>query len=361
MNRKFLAFALLSFFMGTSYAQQRCELWPADCPEKEAIEISQSISRRLDAGLLQTEIAIQDKVRNAITKQFQQTATALHWQLTQLEDVTGLNGMQKAETPVSLRSPRGMDLFFQFIVSEDSLQSWRDWKLSDIEKRKTVGAAATQSYGDVLNSPLYKSYIDSANHYQQLYTDYLEKHQNEGAALFTNKIVEEYSKKMNAYTDKAVALQNQNISGNGWKSLEDEGKKINYRFRNATVVYVNVTQNYDVAEIHDDANKVSAYSFPNAIIAKQVVIKEDETGYYHEFGKWNYMIILLFGNWSNKIVNGCYQAGFAASGQNNDRTVKKVTSDKVQTISVSVFGNQHNVEKFVQALHTANLNQLVDR
>ncbi|MDH7463121.1 hypothetical protein QEG73_17625 [Chitinophagaceae bacterium 26-R-25] len=126
-------------------------------------------------------------------------------------------------------------------------------------------------------------------------------------------------------------------------------------------MYVNVTQNYEVAEIHDDANKVSAYSFPNAIIAKQVVIRENENGYYHEFGKWNYMIILLFGNWSNKIVNGVYQAGFAVNGQDDDRTVKKVTSDKVQTISVSVFGNQHNVEKIVQALRAPNLQQFIDQ
>jgi hypothetical protein len=361
MNREFLTVAFVLVFACPLFAQQRCETWPADCPEKESMELSQSDAHRLEAGLLQSEIAIQDKMRNEITTLFQHTATSLHWQVTQLEDITGLSGRQKPETPASLRSPRGMEMYFQFIVSDDSLESWRNWKLSDIENRKTVGTAATNSYGDVLNSPLYKSYIDSANHYQQLYTDYMEKHQNEGAALFTDKTAESYSKKMNAYTDKAVALQKQNINGNGFKSLEEEGKKINYRYRNATVVYVDVTQNYDVVQIHDDANKASPYSFPGAAIARQAVIKEEESGYYHEFGKWNYMVMLLFGSWSAKTVNGSYLAGFSANGQNDDHTAKKVPSDKTQTISVSVFGNQRNVEKFVQALHSANLQQLIDR
>ncbi|MDH7463120.1 hypothetical protein QEG73_17620 [Chitinophagaceae bacterium 26-R-25] len=225
MNRQLLTFVALSFFAGTLNAQQQCELWPADCPENVSMEISQSVSKRLDAGLLQSEITAQDKLRNAVTSIFRQTAASLHWRVTQLEDITGLNGRQKAETPANLRSPRGMDLYFQFLVNDDSLQSWRAWKLSDIENRKNVGASAGKSFGDVVNSPLYKSYIDSANHYQQLYTDYMEKHQNEGAALFTDKTAEGYSKKMNAFTDKAVALQKQNISNNGWKELEEEGKK----------------------------------------------------------------------------------------------------------------------------------------
>jgi hypothetical protein len=106
---------------------------------------------------------------------------------------------------------------------------------------------------------------------------------------------------------------------------------------------------------------VSAYSFPGASIAKQVLIKENESGYYHEFGKWNYMIMLLFGNWSTKTINGSYQAAFMENGQDDDHTAKKVMSDKTQTISVSVFGNQRNVEKFVAAIRSANLQQFIDR
>lgn len=362
MNRQLLTVVMCFVCTGQLHAQSTpCDNWPADCPEKTAMENSQSVSGRLDAGLLKSEIAAQDKVRNEVTATFQKVANTLHWRVIQLEDITGLNDRQKPETPANLRSPKALTMYFQFIVNEDSLQSWKDWKMRDRENRQTVGAAATQSYGDVLNSPLYKSYIDSANHYQQLYADYMEKHQNEGAALFTDKTAEGYSKKMTAYTDKAVALQKQNINGNGWKSLEEEDKKINYRFRNASVVNVQVTTNNEVVEIHDNSNNVSAYSFPGATIAKQVMIKEQENGYYHEFGKWNYMVVLLFGNWPNKIILEGYHAGFAENGQNDDHTPKKITSDKVQTVSLSVFGNRHNVESLLQSLRSANLQQLVDR
>lgn len=362
MNRKAIITAFIFFAAASLHAQSvPCDNWPADCPEKAAMENSLSVSGRLDAGLLQSEITAQDKVRNAITAAFEHAANPLQWRVIQLEDITGLNDRQKPETPANLRSPKGLTMYFQFIANEDSLQSWKEWKMRDRENRQTVGAAATQSYGDVLNGPLYKSYIDSANHYQQLYADYMEKHQSEGAAVFTDKTAEGYSKKMTAYTDKAVALQKQNISGNGWKSLEEEDKKINRRFRNASVVYVQVTMNYEVAEIHETSNAVSSYAFPGAIIAKQVLIKEQENGYYHEFGKWNYMVMLLFGNWSNKIINEGYHAGFAENGQNDDRSIKKVTSDKVQTISLSVFGSQHNVEKLMQMLRASNLQQLIDK
>jgi hypothetical protein len=218
---------------------------------------------------------------------------------------------------------------------------------------------AGQSYNDVVNSQQFKNYMDSSNYYQKLYLGYMDKHKNDGASLFTDKTAEKYSKKMNEFSDKAVAMQTQNIQQNGWKDLEKEGKLITHRFRNATIVYVHVAANAYDGEIHNDDNICFDYPATGARIAKQLKIKEDETGYYHEFGKWDDMIMLLLGNWLNKIVNGSYQAGFTGNTQGDERSPKKVTSDKFQNMCVQIMGNKNNIEKMARSLDLQTLNNAI--
>ncbi len=51
-----------------------------------------------------------------------------------------------------------------------------------------------------------------------------------------------------------------------------------------------------------------------------------------------------------------YEAGFNLNGQGDEHTPKKIKSDKVQNISINIYGNKENIEKIAKLIDVEKLN-----
>lgn len=351
---------LLPFFLlAQDYPQ-----WPADKPEADNIEASQSKSVRLGNGILPQEIDMQDKMRVLITDMMQDAAKKLGWNVTELSEYTNENGLQRAGTQYNLRSPHGIEITFQFIVNNDSLQTWKNYQL-DYGKRALDNG--TQSYHNmtaVTESPLYKRYQDSVNYYLNLYTTYVTAHESEGADLFTkDKHPKYYQQKENEFINKMTAMTQQVQDNSGGKEMEGENKSKTFQYRNNTIVQITFSvNNYTAVAIDQSLGPIestsSTYPMPPAIVAKLYTIPKKQTN--EDLVKWKNMLLVLLGNFHTKPNGyGYYDAGFNHNGQGDEHTPKKIKSDKVQNISISISGNKINVEKMAKQLDLDKLNNTI--
>lgn len=345
---------------GILYAQD-CAFYPADCPETEFIEQSQSRQDRLDNDILPQEIDMQDKMRALITVMMKNASLALHWDMIELKEYTNDGGLQSGGTPYPLRSPRGIDITFQFIVNKDSLQAWKNYQ-TDYDKRHYNDIS--QDYNNITTtteSPLYKRYKDSADHYMKLYTTYVEEHKDEGAALYTkDKHPAYYQKKQTEFLDKLNALTDQTHRNSGIESKESEHDKITRRFRKNIVVQVHFHANNFVGIAIDQSlgpieSTSVTFPLPHAALSKLYTVKENQTN--ESLVKWNNIILILLGNFLTKPNNyGYYDAGFNHNSQGDEHSPKKIKSDKVQNISISISGNKKFIEKMLKFIDVDKLN-----
>ncbi|MBS1655170.1 MAG: hypothetical protein JSU05_10015 [Bacteroidetes bacterium] len=360
--KKLLIVCIVLFITATVTAQN-CEYTPADCPDAGSIEAALSASVRSGNGLSDKEIEMQDRMRNLVTDMMQHAAKTLGWRMIELDEVVNLNPFQSGSTPQSLKSPRYYGIEFEFIVNKDSLKAWKDW-LIDFSNRYTN---ATSNYmnnqSDIANSPLYKQYSDSVDKYLKLYTDYMTAHQSEGAALFQDKKAKNFQDKEDEYNNKRVALLNQTNSKNYASSYDDERKQRTMQFRESSTVEIFFEFNPGVSIINssDGNEQVSNYNLPGVAIAKSVHLSEpDPNSIPWHFDQWKNMNVLLFGKWLPKPdQNKNYNAEFTLNGQSDERTPKKIGSDKVQTIAIHIMGSYVNMDKLIKQLDITKLNEAV--
>lgn len=356
---------LLFLFLSTSklIAQDYAQ-WPADKPETGFIEQSQSRETRLDNGILAQEADMQDKMRTLITDMMENATKNLHWEMIELSEYTNNGGMQSGATPYPLRSPRGIEITFQFIVNNDSLLSWKSYQL-DYSKRASDNV--TQDYNNMAatqESPLYKRYQDSANHYMNLYSTYLTAHQNEGADLFTkDKHPKYYQDKENEFINKMNALTQQTQDKSGIQQMQDEKEQATRRFRNNTVVQVQFRVNPFVGNaINESSGPIesiaASYPLPKTTLTKFYTIQKDKTS--TDLFKWNNSMLILLGNFKTTPTDKyVYSSGFNQGGQGDEHTPKKIKSDKVQNISITINGNKSNIEKLVKFIDVDKLNNTI--
>jgi hypothetical protein len=349
---------LLSIVSCISLFAQDYAQWPADKPETDNIEASQSKQIRLGNSILPQEINMQDKMRVLITVMMHDAAKKLGWDMTELSEYTNGNAMQGAGTPYALRSPRGIEITFQFIVNKDSLQAWKNYQLN---YGKSLINSQMQSYNNITaitQSPLYKRYQDSVNYYINLYTTYTTAHQNEGAALFTkDKHPKYYQQKENEFINKMTAMTQQVQDNSGMQQMEDEHDLKTFQFRNNTVVQVNFQVNNFTAVAIDQAlgpikSTYISYSLPHS---KLYTIPKKQAN--KNLVKWKNVILVLLGNFLTKPNDyGYYDAGFNHNSQGDEHTPKKIKSDKVQNISINIYGGKSNIQKMAKLIDVEKLN-----
>jgi hypothetical protein len=282
--------------------------------------------------------------------------------MVELSEYTNDNTMQGAGTPYALRSPRGILITFQFIVNNDSFQAWKNYQSAYNNLYQNKMQSGYNDVQSIMQSPLYKQYRDSANYYMNLYTNYVQAHQSEGAALYTtDKHPKLYQQKEMKFLDKANALTNQANDKAKVKETEDEGKLETIRFRNHTVVQVvfhaNAYEGIPFAQSNFSTDIKSNYEpYPEA----GVKISNLYTAKMETVDKWQHSILILLGNFlSKKNQYGDYQAGFNLNGQNDEHTPKKIKSDKVQTIAVNIYGDKNNIEKMAKFIDVDKLNSTI--
>ncbi len=338
---------------------QDCAVYPADCPETEWIAQSQSRQNRLDNGILPQEIDMQDKMRALITVMMKKASQALHWDMIELKEYTNDGGLQSGGTPYPLRSPRGIDITFQFIVNQDSLLAWKNYQAG---YDKAHSNDISQDYNNITattESPLYKRYKDSADHYMKLYITYAEQHKDEGTALYTkDKHPAYYQKKQTEFLDKMTALTDQTHENAGIESKEIEHDRIARRFRSSTVVQVEFHVNAFAGSVIDEAlGPIEATSKPlqinNVKLARLYTIGNDETTL--SLYKWTHAILLLLGNF-HTTPDEDYKYNYEAGFKVDEHTPKKIKSDKVQNTSIGIVGNKRFIEKMLEFIDVEKLN-----
>ncbi len=362
---KIVIFIFLMTIVNRLALSQTCDVFPADCPDEGSIQASQNPTIRLGNGILLQEIKMQDAMRYLVTDMMINVAKTLHWRAIEMDEITNLNSGQSGGTPYALRSPRFFGIEFEFIVDKDSLAAWKDWLIEFSNRYKDAGLNAMNKEADVAHSPLYKQYSDSVDHYIKLSADYMTAHQNEGAKLFDDKQLTYLQHKQKDYTDKQVALLNQNNSENSLSSFDDDKKQGTKRFRNASTLEIFFEFNPGVGTVFssDGEEQVTNYNLPGAVVAKSVHLSEPDpyTIPWH-FDQWENLTLLLFGNWLTKTDQyKNYNAVFTLNKQNDEHTPKKIMSDKVQTIAIHVMGNKTNMDKLIQQLNITSLNNAIDK
>lgn len=346
---------------GFLYAQE-CPNYPADCPETGTIEASQSIAVRTSNHAFPQVIKMQDNMRSLITIMMENISKKLHWPMVELTEFTSEGALYTNDKgivdfiPYPLAPPAEFSITFQFIVNKDSLQAWKNYQ-SDYDNRHSNDVS--QDYNNITattESPLYKRYKDSADHYMNLYLNYVEKHKDEGAALYTkDKHPAYYQKKQTEFLDKMTALTDQTHENAGIESEEALHEIITKRFINNTVVQVRFHVNDYVAEVGDlSFGSLETTSKPlpikNVTLAKLYTIgKPGGTD-----SKWKHTLFMLLGNFHttpSKDYKYQYHAGFAS----DKHTPKKIKTDKVQDISISITGNKKFIEKMVKFIDVDKL------
>jgi hypothetical protein len=355
-----VAFCLFQVSIFSLYAQDYPQ-WPADKPETENINESQSREIRLKNLVLPQEIDMQDKFRVLITDMMEKVSKKLNWSMVELSEYTNDNAFQNGGTPYNLRSPRGIEITFQFIVNNDSLLAWKKYE-SNYEKSSMnsldVNYTNMQS---IMESAKYKQFRDSADYYMNLYISYCEAHKSEGADLYTkDKHPKYYQQKETAFIDNANAMVQQTDDNSGIKESEEENKAETRRFRNHTVVQVKFHVNaYSGIAIDRSGSSIQFTSTPypitGATLSKLYTVQKDQE--HFDFDRWNNVMLILLGNFQTKIDKlENYNATYTLNGQGDEHTPKKRKSQVVQNISINIYGDKGNVEKMASLIDIEKLN-----
>jgi len=342
------------------YAQDYPQ-WPADKPETGFIEESQSRETRLRNSILPQEIEMQDKMRTTITVIMENASKKLGWPMVELSEYTNKNGLQGADTPYLLRSPRGIEITFQFIVNKDSLEAWKNYQTDYTNTRIKSQQASYNNAQAVTESPLYKQYQDSVNYYLKLYTTYITAHKDEGSSLFTkDKHPKYYQQKEDEFINKLTAVMQQAQGNTGTKEADDNEKNETLRFRNHAVVQVKFSvNNYSALAINQSLGPIESTSsvFPESGVKVSRLYSISSNQVNKDLVKWNNVLLILLGNFQTKpSQDGIYQAGFNFNKQGDEHTPKKIKSDKVQNISINISGDKTNVEKMAKLIDVEKLN-----
>lgn len=359
MNKIIFTLFFLSILQTSK--SQGCVWSPADCPDQASIENSMDSLTRLGNGILPSEISMQNSMRYLVTQMMEKAGRNLHWQWIELDELTNLNPIQGAATPYNLRSPREFGIAFEFFVSKDSLQAWKNWTRDFNEQYDNVGKAAFQQDNDIQNSIQYRQYYDSVQRYTKLYTSYITAHSNISAS--DDKRAKYLLKKQNDFIDKMNYMREHpsNSSGETLDDLEKEKKSKMLQYKENSVVEVFFNFNTDVGLINTSTpNNIKNWNFPGAKIAKSVhFTNADLNTLLWNFENSNNMKVLLLGNWLTTPRDENYSATFTLNGQGDEHTPKKIKSDKVQTIAIHLMGNDLNISKIMPFIDINGLNKVI--
>ncbi|HVT84372.1 MAG TPA: hypothetical protein VHD35_04175 [Chitinophagaceae bacterium] len=348
-----IGFAL---FLSVNSSAQLCEYAPADCPDETGINTAQYLTE----GLIPQEIEIKNQFMNKITDMMLKAAKQLHWQGMELGAVAGSGPLQAGATPYEYRSPRMIFDEWQFIVDKDSITAWKNW-LEDFGNRSLNNLNSyTDKTNEIANSPLYKAYSDSIDYYMNKSTEYIQNHQSEGLTVMESKGYKSLQSKINDFIDKRTKLMQP--AEKSYANPDTERILQTARFREGATLHIEFYVNYSAANIKSsDNDKVQNFPVPGSFFSKFVTVASpiisnnpDDPGRYKHF------LTILLGKWSKKMnqYNG-YNSQFAdLPGQNDEHTLKKIKSDKIQTITVYIMGSEKNIQKILPFIDILSLDNM---
>ncbi len=355
-----LLLALLFSGVASRASAQACGLSPADCPAA-GLAYAHSDSIRVGNGLLPREVAMQNSMRTLVTRMMRQAGSRLHWNVTELDEVTNLGPLQSAATPYARRSPRGFGIAFQFIVSDDSLRAWRHWVQDFAQRSRQTGTSALEKAEDAQKSPLYAQYNDSVHHYMKLRLAYEDAHPH--AIADEDKYMMMTQKKQHEFQQRMEDLINGSGPGDAATpdQLDEEERTQTLRLRDAALVQVFFEFNVAFNGVQEDDAVVETQplSVPEVAGALRVRVTNPAATDPWHFADWPSMSVLWLGRWLPRRGNSNSYAAFTRNGQDDEHTPKRIRSDKVQTIVIHVMGKQGNCERLLSQLDMDALNAVI--
>jgi hypothetical protein len=359
---------------------QACKASPAICPTngwEEWGTPDDSVSH-LGNPVLPQEIGMENRLRKFTTRIMESIAAKEGWEVTQVED-GGSSGHRAADGSVlayNLRPPHWYAFTYQFIVNQDSMAAWRNW-LVDFGQRRmnTVNENANRqmSVQDKV-----QACMDSANYYGDLKGKYMTAHIEEyqkalmaGNKTVTNnydKEVAKFDKKMNYFTDMAGAIQKNPGSEEKEKNYDAEGKILNQKYWDGSVLIVQIAFNQELAKTGGSSGAGIGTPQATAIgsnagftLAKWYSNIEPDNFSTDLYPRSKNMLLLLMGPWVAKADSyGDFRPAFYVDKTAIDgSTNKKIKSDQVQTIDFHLSGNGKAIRRFLGDMPAGDFNKII--
>ena len=374
---------VIAFFLAMSgnfsYAQT-CSYFPADCPlDCASLKDSESCIGKF---ILPREITMQNDIRNLITDQMERIADSKKWVVYEYDEsasgifVKPANANEKAyPLPFSLRGPHEYILSFIFIVSNDSLTAWRNWRDTEMmDRANQITESYNQSVGDPAFQDAEKKYMDSADYWANQKAAYMTAHADEyqkaslsqdqaGIKKFYDAL-KPYDARSNYWINKAKEKNSGTMSGSEKLSEDFQTYRIakTQAYRNSSIIRIKFKFNTgdDIASETGSLIPSKQLTVSGSALARQYHNdKPDEGASFDmdQFSRATDLAFILFGSWNlNPDKYKHYHASYTLDKKNTDKLTQKITPcDLIQTISVHVEGSPHYIGEFLEQMDPATL------
>jgi hypothetical protein len=358
------------YFIGVSVKAQNYAQWPAEKPRTGFIENAQSKQVRLQNRTRPQVIAMQDKMRAFFNENMEALSQKTGWLVVELDEFCSDGNVYHNEdgtvqdVPFNKCPPGSFNITYQFIANKDSLAAWKIYQSNFQKADEQSQQQRNNDVQDITQSPKYKQYQDSAKYYMHLYTAYVQKHQDEGVALFTKDTHPKYyQQKQMEFMDKATALTDGQVKAAGVDQLEANGAKIARRFRNHSIVTVTFEVNaYKEYAVDGSLGPIEYTTTPflksPATLSKLYTTGRDQTS--QDLLKWDHILLIMMGQFNlHPNQYGGYEAAFMQNGQSDLYTPKKVTCGQIQNICIKISGSKAHIQRLAALLDTKNYNNLI--
>jgi hypothetical protein len=361
---------------------QHCTYYPADgpgdMPSKDQIFCDHHF-------ILPEEIKMQDKIRDFITGQMEEIAEAKKWEFYELDEYSEGQYLLPAEhnkeaypVPFSLRAPHGFQISFVFIVNTDSIDVWKSWYNEMAENVQGIANDMKSNFDDPAFVAAEKAYMDSADLWSGLLVDYETKNMQtfQQAALdkddaFLKKyetVTKNYESHV-AYWTKKASNRSQAAMSSSEEALKQTQNNSHLKidaFRNATMVRVtfHFNDNKTSAAESDDIHLVKELAESSTSL-EQIYHNSKTSGErvyrFDEFNNSTDLALVLFGKWNTTPDKyRQYHAVYTMDKKNTDKvSVKTITCDKIQTISMHIEGRPDYIESFLNKLNISSYNNML--
>jgi hypothetical protein len=270
----------------------------------------------------------------------------------------------------SLRPPHWFTITWRIVVNRDSLNKWLEW-LNDLGTRSKANMDEYANKMDGVKD-LYKSYMDSANHYVDLKANYMNLHYEEYTKALTagdktaiaayEKGMAAYDNKMNAFVKKAGDLQKDPGAEKAQNNIQDERQKMSLIFRESTVLLIEFSFNPDRIVLSDCVPVKATPAIPGFKLLRWYDNPNpDLTLNLSTFLHSKNIAIGLLGGWNTiPDAKGDYSPLFRFNKTASDKlTPKKIKSDQLQSLCIYGSGNKSAIQKLFADLDSEELNKII--
>ena len=360
-------------FQSISFSQA-CDYFPADCPDDGWIDGTKDSLSCIENDIVPQEVTMQNNLRRLVTSMMEEISKRKKWEVYEFTELRGegeLNAEQNAGLPYPYRRPYIYTISFDLIVNQDSLRAWQNWYKNDLTNKAN---AVVQQYTTTDNSSE-KPFADSAMFYANLMGKYLSDHADEyQKAILSNDTkylkkhdadVKKIQDKIDKFTNSANGERDKNFSTANTKDedLQAYRKRKTILFRTASTLRVTFIFNErSSSTLDDDTKLVKPLSVPGTSLAVLFHNSDpDQALLPLSFQTNPDFAFLLFGKWITKPDQyRMYKASYQFDKTAMDKvTIKKIPSDKVQTVFVVLEGRPKYINEFLQDFQSQELNKQI--